>query len=93
MNGHFPIAREPREGAEKPQCGASVTAVRPGRAVNGYFVRPNAEITYVQNPIESNSEGRLKSENILVQSFDCAVNIAGRAKKHRPCLATSGRKP
>jgi hypothetical protein len=91
LNEHRPTRNSTT--TRKPSGEITGAVMRPGRAVNGSFVRPNAEVTYVQNPIESNSEGRLKSENILVQAFDCAVNITGRAKKDRACLVTSGRKP
>jgi hypothetical protein len=35
----------------------------------------------------------VKSESMLLQAFDCAVNIAGRAKEDGPWLTTSGRDP
>ena len=53
---------------------------------------PNTEIAHVQNPVEVDAEFRLERLNVLVESFDGAMNVAGRAKEQSRCLAMSDHK-
>jgi hypothetical protein len=60
------------------------------RAVDPIRVRPYAEVSHVQHPLEAHAERLLESEDVVIEPLDGSMDVASGADDHGSSQVRTG---